>query len=507
MTVPGEWLNTRYELRERLGEGGFGSVWLAFDDLLQREVALKELIPQNQGIQNLAWVRKQAVNEARLLARLEHPAIISIHDLIAVGDNPWIVMGYFNGDPLEDIIRVHAPMPEREVARFGAPVLSGLMFAHASGVVHRDVKPMNILVGPDNSVCLVDFGTAKPVGAATTGLLIGTLEYMAPERLAGESGEEPSDIWSLGVVFYYALTKRSPFNRVTVPATAVAIGRDDPAPPGNGPLASLVMRMLDKGPGRRPRGEEVAAVLRQILGQRSPGKPPPPAGDPVPPQDQTVPNAAPGGARDSSQARDGGTPGSAMRSNDRHAGHQQSRVPSSSEFGQMPPQEAATVLLRQSPPDAASMLLCPAPDHAARILDHCSHGYASELIAMIVQTHPQRAGRILESTRPERAGVILSRMNRQAAARVLEAMRPADAAERLRQADPLPAGIALGDMAPAQAGHIVAAMDDASALRLLGRMRPALCAAILKTIPGGRGTLLASRFRSVPFRRLVHEHM
>jgi serine/threonine protein kinase len=499
VTVPGEWLNSRYLLRKRLGAGGFGSVWLAFDKILEREVALKELVPRNLETQNLTWVRAQAENEARLLARLEHPTIVSIHDLITVGDNPWIVMGYFNGEPLEDIIRAQAPMREQDVARFGAPVLTGLMFAHASGVVHRDVKPMNILVGADSSVCLVDFGTAKPVGAETTGLLIGTLEYMAPERLDGASGEEPSDIWSLGVVFYYALTKLSPFNRVSLHATAVAIGRDNPSPPGDGPLARLVMQMLDKRPAHRPRGGEVAVILRQLLGQRPQPRPPAPT-FPPPPSDETVPNPLPPGRRESGDhPGGGGVP--AQSPGERPSPRGPERL------DQMPPHEAAIVILQESPVEAGVLLLRPPPETAARIIGHLSHGYASELIAMITKTHPQRAGRILESTTPERAGVILSRMDQGAAARTLAAMRPADAAERLGRTDPVHAGTALGDMDPADAGCIIEVMDDASALRVLARVRPGRCATILKTIPGGRGMLLASRFRSTSFRRLVQEQM
>jgi serine/threonine protein kinase len=493
LTVPGDWLIDRYELRKRLGQGGFGSVWLAFDGLLQREVALKELVPQDQGIQNLAYVRDQAENEARLLARLEHPAIVSIHDLFTVGDNPWIVMGYFDGNPLEDIIQAHGPMLEPQVARYGTQVLTGLMFAHAKGVVHRDVKPQNILVGPDDSVCLVDFGTAKPVGAATAGLLVGTLEYMAPERLAGDSGEESSDIWSLGVVFYYALTKRSPFNRVTVPATTHAIWSYNPPPPGSGQLPSLVMRMLDKDPARRPRGEEVFHVLRQVLSNRQGAR----SESPAP---STASNQDPDWGRDTT------IPNTPRVDDAAQNGKPRVRVPSHP-FDKMPPQEAATLIFRANPTEAAAMLLRPSPDNAARILDHCSHGYAGELIAMIVKTDPQRAGQILESIRPERAGVILGRMNQHAAARALAAMRPAVAAERLREADTLPAGIALADMAATEAGCIVRTLDDKSALRVLSRIRPAACAAILKTLPGGRGMVLASQFSSASFRRSVQEHM
>lgn len=491
LTAPGERLQHRYELRERLGEGGGGTVWLAFDDLLNRLVALKELVPLREGIEDLAGFRERAVTEARMMAKLEHPAIVSIHDLLTVSGNPWIVMGYFHGQPLEHIIREQPPMSDREVARLGAPVLSGLMFAHQAGVVHRDVKPLNILVGSDNSVCLVDFGIAKPVGVATTtNLVMGTLEYMPPERLEGDSGEEPSDIWALGVVFYYAMEKRTPFNRVTVPATYTAIVRDDPPPlTRSGPLAEIVMRMLDKNPALRPKGEDVADVLRQALHTRSQRPPRQPPSEP-PGNQATIPNAANASGR-----------------GHRIAGSDLAHVPGLSRFDHMPANDAATIITRESPEDAAALLLEPTTASAAKILDLCSHGYAGDLISRIAATHPQRAGRIMENIDPERAGEILSRMKRHPAARVLAAMLPADAAARLREADPLHAAYALADMAPDAAGRIIEVMEDKLAIRVLSRVAPQRCATIVKALPGGRGTHLASQFTSESFRRLVQEHM
>jgi flagellar motility protein MotE (MotC chaperone) len=350
-------------------------------------------------------------------------------------------------------------------------------------VVHRDVKPLNILVGPDNSVCLVDFGTAKPVGAATAGLLIGTLEYMAPERLAGHSGEEPSDIWSLGCVFYYALTKRSPFNRLTVAATATSIGRDAPPAPGDGPLARCVMRMLDKDPGRRPLGGDVAEVLRLVLGQR--------------PRSEAVPPAA----------QDSVSPGNPNSPGNQDASGPRKPAAQPRDLDQMSPQEAAKVIVRRGRTDAAAMLLHPAAETAARILGHCPDGYAADLIALISTTDQLRAGRILEGFEAERAGIILGLVDRPVVARVLAAMRPAAAAERLREADTLTAGIALGDMPVPEAGSIVEVLDDEGALRILHRIHPATCAAILKTLPNGRGPELASRFRATSFRRSVQEMM
>jgi hypothetical protein len=451
-------------------------VWRARDRLLEREVALKELVPLHEGIDNLGKIRERASNEARMLARLEHPAIVSIHDLISVDNDPWIVMGYFRGQPLEDKIKASQPMPDQEVARFGLPILNGLMFAHSAGVVHRDVKPLNILIAPDGTVCLVDFGIAKPVGAATTGrLLIGTLEYMAPERLEGTSGEEPSDLWSLGVTFYYALTKRSPFNRGSVAATATAILRDDPPPPGRGgPLADMVMQMLRKSPGRRPSGRQVAEVLRAALAVGT---------------SQVQQQFQYRGAADRGDlGEDGPTVARA----------QPIWVPT-------PPGEDVTAILRMNPQDAVAALLSPAPPEAARILSQCSHGYAGTLIAAIAATHPQRAGRILEGIEVERAGLILSRMTRHAASQVLATMRAPEAARRLSAADGMAAGNALAALPDQEAGNIVLAMDQARASRVLSRIDPGKCAGILATLPADSRASLLNQL-PLSFRRLVQRH-
>ena len=419
-----------------------------------------------------------------MLARLEHPAIVSVHDLISVDDNPWIVMGYFRGVPLEDKIKASQPMSDQEVARFGLPILSGLMFAHAAGVVHRDVKPTNILIAPDSTVCLVDFGIAKPVGTATTGmLLLGTLEYMAPERLEGSSGEEPSDLWSLGVTFYYAMTKRSPFNRGSVGATTTAILRDDPPPGRGGPLADIVMQMLRKSPSRRPTGEQVAAVLRAALASGYPQAPSP--GTPGPGN----------GAQGSGQH---------LRDADPAGGGTTDIRPKPS--WEPAPGQDTTAILRMNQADAVTALIAaPTPASAARVLSQCSHGYAGTLITGIAATHPQRAGRILESIDPERAGVILSRMNHRAASGVLATMQPAEAARRLGEADTVAAGNALAALPDSEAGGIIYAMDDARASRVLSRVDPGKCARILSTLPDGPRTRLMGQLPPA-FRRLVQRH-
>ena len=175
-------LNGRYRLVYKLGGGGMGSVWLAEDTLLERSVALKELV-QHAMARDLAERRIRVLQEARAMARVRHPAIVPIHDVFFIDDDPWIVMEYINGRSLHDLIKDRT-LDERSIARIGLHVLRGLIAVHRAGVVHRDVKPTNILVADDDSIFLVDVGIARIAGdASLTGqTIVGTLDFLAPER-------------------------------------------------------------------------------------------------------------------------------------------------------------------------------------------------------------------------------------------------------------------------------------------------------------------------------------
>ena len=182
-------LDGRFQLLSRLGAGGMGSVWLAEDRTLRRTVALKELVPHVSTL-NLTESRERALVEARAMARVNHPAIVGIHDLFFTGADPWIVMEYIRGRSLAAIIRDQS-LDERAIAAIGLRILSGLHAVHDARIVHRDVKPENIVVGADDRIVLVDFGIAKISGdmrLTARSTVLGTTEYMAPERILGDPG-------------------------------------------------------------------------------------------------------------------------------------------------------------------------------------------------------------------------------------------------------------------------------------------------------------------------------
>ena len=251
-------LNDRYRLEQRLGQGSMGSVWKAYDTRLERTVAAKELVCGRDGGEDLGVRRERARREALALAKVEHPAIVSIHDLIyeGAGQDPWIVMAYVRGRPLDLIIKDSQPLDERRVAGIGLAVLHGLRACHERDVYHRDVKPANIVLCDDGSVRLVDFGIARIVGKnplTVDSNVIGTPEFLAPELLTDHRPGPGTDLWALGVTLYHALDGRSPFRAETLPATIAAILSKNLAEPRTrGEVAALVLTMLRKHPAERP---------------------------------------------------------------------------------------------------------------------------------------------------------------------------------------------------------------------------------------------------------------
>ncbi|WP_328929205.1 serine/threonine protein kinase [Streptomyces sp. NBC_00190] len=292
-------IDGRFELVAPLGSGGMGTVWRARDIALHREVALKEVRPPDPATAaaqpGLAdQLRERAVREARALARLAHPHVVTIHHIVEPADgsdgHPWIVMELVRGGSLHDRL-ADGPLPQTEVVRLGLDVLSALRAAHAEGVLHRDVKPANVLLRADGSAVLTDFGIAALHGSTaltSTGVLIGSPEYIAPERVRGEEGLAASDLWSLGMLLYVAVEGVHPLRRATSLATVVAVLDEPiPAPVRSGPLAPVLERLLVRDPAARPDAAQLEQLLRDastalagagggaVLGQYGPPTPPP----------------------------------------------------------------------------------------------------------------------------------------------------------------------------------------------------------------------------------------
>ncbi|MEU6934708.1 protein kinase [Streptomyces sp. 2RAF24] len=264
----------RFELISPLGSGGMGTVWRARDIALHREVALKEVRPPDPAIAaahpGLAvQLRERAVREARALARLAHPHVVTIHHIVEPaphgGGHPWIVMELVKGGSLHDRL-AQGPLPIPDVTRLGLELLSALRAAHAEGVLHRDVKPANVLLRPDGSAVLTDFGIATLHGATNltaTGDLIGSPEYIAPERVRGQEGNPSSDLWSLGMLLYVAAEGVHPLRRATGLATVVAVLDEPiPAPVRSGPLGAVLRELLVRDPAARPDAARLEHLLR-----------------------------------------------------------------------------------------------------------------------------------------------------------------------------------------------------------------------------------------------------
>ncbi|MFD9686115.1 serine/threonine-protein kinase [Kitasatospora sp. NPDC059088] len=255
-------IDGRFELVERLGGGGMGLVWRARDTLLEREVALKEVRPPDPadlaGDPGAAAVlRERVLREARSLARLNHPHVVTIHHIVDRPEypHPWLVMELVTGGSLHERL-ARGPMTPLEAARLGRGVLSALSAAHAAGIQHRDVKPGNVLLRPDGTPVLTDFGIAalsEAPSLTTTGALIGSPEYIAPERVRGEEGNPASDLWSLGLMLYVAVEGQHPLRRATTLATLAAVLDEPvPAPVRSGPLGPVLAALLVRDTAARP---------------------------------------------------------------------------------------------------------------------------------------------------------------------------------------------------------------------------------------------------------------
>lgn len=289
----------RYQLGDRLGRGGMGTVWRAYDQMLAREVAAKELHVANDDHEHHRRLRR-AQREARTVARLRHPHVVGVHDLVEHDDRLWIVMELIDGPSLARRIADSGPLPPRHTAALGLQLLGALEAVHAAGALHRDIKPANILLRGDGSAVLTDFGIAAledDESLTTTGELLGSIGYMAPERLTAEEVGPPSDLWSLGATLSAVASGVPPFQRPTGAAALHAVTFADPVIPERvGPLRPIVQALLNKSPAQRPSAATLRTALRRVAdGADDPGPLPPAA--PAGPVRTPGPVPAPGPVR------------------------------------------------------------------------------------------------------------------------------------------------------------------------------------------------------------------
>ncbi|GAA4550768.1 serine/threonine-protein kinase [Amycolatopsis samaneae] len=255
----------RYTLREELGRGGMGVVWRGEDAVIGRQVAVKELLPPpGLAEPERAALTERVLAEARAAGTLNHPAVVTIHDVVVEDGVPFIVMELIEAPTLHDLAAA-GPLPAQRVAEIGKQVVGALAAAHAAGIVHRDIKPANILVDADGRVKLTDFGIARADGdqrVTATGAVVGSPAYLAPERIQGQAATPATDLWSLGVTLLAASEGGEPFHRENTAATLYAV-LNEPAPlhRTHGLLAEVIGGLLAKTPHERLTADRAGALL------------------------------------------------------------------------------------------------------------------------------------------------------------------------------------------------------------------------------------------------------
>lgn len=480
----GRLVNDRYRLLSMIGSGGMGNVWLAEDELLGRRVALKELILFPNG-EHLSVRRQRVLREARAAARIRHSGIVEVYDMFVEDDLSWIVMAYVKGSSLQDLIE-RGPIGERRIAEIGRRVLAALTAAHRADVLHRDVKPANILVGEGGEVFLVDFGIAHIIGESrltSQNAFAGTLEYMAPERINGLPPGPPADLWSLGATFFHALEGYSPFFRGNVPATMKAITFD--APPRltrTGPLSDAVVRLLRKDPDRRMDARGLEGILRSIVADPPPAPSPhrprpapsPPPADPAPAQRR--PRVAAPSPHPSDPAPSQHRPGAAP-----------SATPSPRPAS--PISSRATERAQERPVDLDGL----APAEAARVVSAMATSPAARLLArlpaeivsrVLVHIEPEAAGAILLELSADRAASFLDAVPARTAGPVLNVMaaRRRETAAVLRAMETARAGQALSHIDPGQGGALLGAIPPGEVAKILARTAARTTAGIVRVL-------------------------
>ncbi|MBA8950758.1 serine/threonine-protein kinase [Actinomadura namibiensis] len=267
-------LARRYRLLVPVGRGGTGTVWHAYDETLDREVAIKEVrLPASLTPRERRMLCRRLIDEARATAALRHPGVVAVHDVVVEDGRPWVVMEYLKARSLHRLLSEDGPVPPARAAEIGAAVLSVLRAAHAAGILHRDVKPSNVLLCDDGRVLLTDFGLAVPLhrGREVVDTIVAGVEgspaYLPPERVRGHPGVPASDLWSLGATLYAAVEGVPPFLRCHALASMLAVLLGDCRPPRRaGALGPVITALLREDPAERPHPAVLAATLERIAG-------------------------------------------------------------------------------------------------------------------------------------------------------------------------------------------------------------------------------------------------
>jgi serine/threonine protein kinase len=275
MTEETPLIGGRYRLGKRIGVGGMGRVWLARDEVLRREVAVKEvLLPETPSEDEAHELRQRTLREARAAARLAHPNVVRVYDVMYADDRPWIVMEYVPSRSLAQVLKSDGPMRPEDAAVVGIAVLDALCAAHAAGVLHRDVKPGNVLLADDGRVVLTDFGLATfdELGTALTqsGIVHGSPQFIAPERALDGTSTVEADMWSLGATLFAAVEGQSPYARSTSYQTLAALATAPPdAPKRAGALKPVLAGLLRRKPSSRMKPDEIRSRLQRVVNGES----------------------------------------------------------------------------------------------------------------------------------------------------------------------------------------------------------------------------------------------
>ncbi len=267
--MPGRRLGDRYRLDRIIGRGSMGTVWSATDEVLHRQVAIKQIdFPPGMPDDEMDQLERRTLREARAIAALSNPYVITLFDILTLTSGPLIVMELLQARSLADVIKQVGRLPDGQAATVGVAVASGLIAAHAAGITHRDVKPGNVLICDDGRIKLTDFGIARAAGDQTmtaTGLLLGSPAYIAPEVAGGVPAGPISDAWGLGGLLFACTEGRPPFDQGTAIATLTSVVKDPvPAHPHSGRLGGVVSGLLVKTPNLRMRLDRALAIMRTV---------------------------------------------------------------------------------------------------------------------------------------------------------------------------------------------------------------------------------------------------